>query len=135
MSDDDDQNQGAADPTQPTVDATAPGKQRRRIDQEQAETEIFWQRVLADPVGRRVMWGLLTDGHFLETRFACGPSGFPQAEATWFHAGEQDFALRLYHALIKYDRSGVFVMHDEHDPRFVAKKRSTASRAAAREVV
>ena len=78
----------------------------------------FWKRVFADPIGRQEMWALLTAAHAFEERFACGPNGFPQTEATWFHAGEQSLGLRLYRSWAKIDREGVFKMHDEHDPRY-----------------
>lgn len=93
-------------------------KRQTRSRSEQKQAEKFWKGVLADPVGRREMWRILQDGHCFDTRFACGPNGFPQTEATWFQAGEQAFVLGLYQKWMLVDRAGVFLMHDEHDARF-----------------
>lgn len=96
------------------------------IRREQAET--FWKQIFANPVGRREMWALLQQTHPFETRFACSPTGFPQPEATWFHAGEQDFGLRLYHSWMALDPEGVMSMQREFDPRF--QKRDGPKRKA-----
>lgn len=109
----------------PTVDVATPKGVRRQISkakQAQQETDEFWKAVLKDRIGRRTIWGLLQAGHVFETKFACGPNGFPQSEATWYAKGEQDFALRLYHNLLRLDLTGVHLMHSEHDPRFVTPK-------------
>lgn len=129
MIDDDDQSdnpQGELLPAeQPTVDAgTRKGVRQQKFNAKRLalQGEEFWRKVLADPVGRREVWGLLTAGHAFDTQFACGPNGFPQVEATWFKAGEQAFALRFYHTLCKIDHANVFLMHDEHDARFARRK-------------
>lgn len=97
-------------------------KLKRRLRKEAREAQAFWRGVLADQIGRREVWRLLRDAHVFETRFACGPNGFPQPEATWFHAGEQDFGQRLYRALLRMDLAGVTAMHREHDQDFVENK-------------
>ena len=99
-------------------DARVYRKRRKRLNLERENSQDFWKRVFADPVGRREMWGILCSAHAFEERFACGPSGFPQPEATWFHAGEQSFGLRLYQTWLLFDRNGVMMMHDEFDARF-----------------
>lgn len=119
---------------QPTVDASTRAgvrQQERKVDRERREGEEFWRRTLADPVGRREIWRLLAGeggAHVFEERFAVGPNGFPQTEATWFAAGEQAFGLRLYQHLMRIDRAGVFLMHDEHDQRFAKPKPRRKSR-------
>lgn len=95
-------------------------KRESRRSKEQAKD--FWRRVLADPIGPREIWALLQSCHTFEERFACGPNGFPQVEATWFEAGQQAFGQRLYQTLILYDREAVFKMHDQFDPRFAKPK-------------
>jgi hypothetical protein len=95
-------------------------KARRRSTE--LEAKAFWKSVFADPVGRREIWGLLAQAHPFEERFACGPNGFPQTEATWFHAGEQALGLRIFQSLSIIDREGVFKMLDEYDPRFASAK-------------
>ncbi len=109
---------------QPTVDAGSPKAVKKRLNKLQilaAEETRFWQGVFADPIGRRCMWKLLSESHPFEERFACGPNGFPQAEATWFHAGEQSLGLRIYQAWLAKHPLEVMEMHKEHDPRFGTK--------------
>lgn len=116
--DDDDEQ---PDATRPTVDAADPSRQRdqrRQADLEREQAKLFWTRVLNDPVGQREIWRLLVAAHTFEERFATGPNGFPQPEATWFYAGEQSFGLRFYHMLCRQDRAAVLAMHDLFDSKF-----------------
>jgi hypothetical protein len=110
------------EPAPPPQDNAGSGRElrrkRTRTRTQLKEAEEFWTRVFADPVGRREMWAILQAGHYFEERFACGPNGFPQPEATWFHAGEKALVERLYLSWARFDRAGVFLMHDEHDARF-----------------
>ena len=96
------------------------GRKRRaqKIRIREKQVKEFYERVFADPVGRLVFWNILEACHFKETKFACGPGGFPQPEATWFKAGEQAVGDRLYRTFRKHARSGVMLMEDEHDPDF-----------------
>lgn len=130
MSDDDEPQTDDDDEVRepPVVQATAveTPKQRARRERdgerEQRRAKQFWSGVLADEAGRREIWKLLQASHTFEERFACGPNGFPQVEATWFHAGEQSFGQRLYRMLARLDRAGVLTMHDHHDPEFKTGK-------------
>jgi len=128
MSDDEiqaDDEEEAAPAEQPTVDAGSASNLRKRQTRaivEREKVRRFWSSVLRDETGRKVVWQLLADLHTFEERFACGPSGFPQPEATWFHAGEQAVGLRLYKSLALYDREALFTMHDLYDPAFVKPK-------------
>lgn len=88
------------------------------IEVARLESEQFWQSVFNHPVGRREMWGILKAAHAFETSFACGPNGFPQPEATWFHAGEQAIGMRLFLSWQVFNPEGVLAMLKEHDPRF-----------------
>ena len=110
--------------TPSTVDPNANNKIRDRQKREADEAKRFWSAMLAHPVGRREIWRLLRDCHTFEERFACGPNGFPQPEATWFEAGQQAFGQRLFQSLILMDREATFHMMDEHDPRFAQPKRT-----------
>lgn len=96
------------------------GKKRRAQRQRFSEKQVqdFYARTFADPVGRKVMWEILQACHFRETKFAIGPSGFPQPERTWFEAGEQAVGDRLFNTWRRLDRAGVMLMEDEHDPQF-----------------
>lgn len=98
----------------------------KRVKRASDRAAEFWKQALSNEVGRAELWGILQDCHAFETRFACGPNGFPQPEATWFEAGKQDVGQRLFFTLTKHDRAGAFLMLDEHDPRFAKPKRSKA---------
>jgi hypothetical protein len=87
-------------------------------EEQAAAGDAFWRGVLSTVVGRRVIWGVLASACTFEERFACGPNGAPQPEATWFKAGEQSFGLRFYLKLQFIDREAVWRMHDECDPRY-----------------
>jgi hypothetical protein len=104
------------------ADPAGIAKKFRKIDKERLEAIHWWHQALSTERGRRIVWKLLEDGKCFETTFACGPNGFPQPEATWFHAGAHAYARRLYDTLMLYDRAAVFLMHDENDPRFKRPK-------------
>jgi hypothetical protein len=86
------------------------------------EVQRFWQGVFSDPVGRAEMWGILQQAGTFDDRFGVGPNGFPQPEASWFHMGSRSLGLRLYQSWSAFARDGVFLMQDEHDPRFTRPK-------------
>lgn len=93
---------------------------RKRKDQK----GDFWKACLATPIGRQEIWELLTVRcHTFENRFACGPNGFPQPEATWFQAGEKNVGSEFYQDLLFMDRNGVMAMHEQCDPRYAKPKR------------
>lgn len=125
----DDQSQEELFPTeQPTVDASSIRTlraEKKRIKFEQHQAKQFWLSVFTTESGRREMWDLLDAAHAFDERFACGPNGFPQPEATWFHAGEQAFGLRLYQTWVRDAdlRPLIFKMHDENDHRFKRRVR------------
>lgn len=89
-------------------------RSRRRLEQ----SADFWQKIFDTQIGREEVWKILSECHTFETKFACGPSGYPQSEATWFHAGEQQLGLRLYHSWLIMCPEGVLQMHRENDNRF-----------------
>ncbi len=93
-------------------------RSKLRVRKKLRKAADFWREVLSDPVGRAEMWELLASAHTFETRFACGPNGFPQPESTWFQAGEQDYGLRLFLKWQVMDPAGTLLMLQEHDPRF-----------------
>ena len=105
-------------PTEDSTDARAYARKLSKIEQDKAEAKLFWKQALAHPIGRREIWRILDAAHPFETKFACGPNGFPNEQATWFHAGQQEFGLRLYHSLLLLNREGVLLMQDENDSRF-----------------
>ena len=117
----------AAPALAPTVNAANNESNRarkERIELEAMQAKAFWIEVLRNPVGQRELYRLLEAGHVFEGgfAFACGPAGFPQDCATWFRAGQKDFAERFYLKLAEIDRAGVLAMHDAHDPRFPKPK-------------
>lgn len=107
-------------------DPTKPKPPRReskkdRAERERREADNFWRDCLSSVIGRRELWLLAagaTGAHAFETRFASGPNGFPDPNATWHAKGEQDFGLRLYHQWLRLDPSAVSKMHHENDVRF-----------------
>jgi hypothetical protein len=94
------------------------------------EVQTEYRRLLSTAIGRRLIWELLQTCHTFEQRFANGPNGFPQPDATWFHAGEQSVGLRLYQSLMRIDRAAVFVMHDENDANFAEPVKAPRRRKA-----
>lgn len=105
-----------------TVDPKARVRKQRRIDFERKQATEFWRGVFENPVGRREMWNILRAAHAFEVKFACGPNGFPQTEATWFALGEQQVGQRIWESWTILDRDGAFRMRDEFDPHFARNR-------------
>lgn len=103
---------------QSAVDPKETKKREARKKVLAREDADFIRRMLADPAGRRFMWGLLKDAGTFEEKYGFGPYGHPNREATWRYAGQKDFGLQLYHRLCALDRAGVLSLHDEFDSRF-----------------
>ena len=122
MSDDDElQIADATDAETPADDAGSHKgyvKKLNAIEQRQIEAQKFWEWALGSDIGRRELWGILNEAHTFGEHFACGPNGFPQTEATWFHAGEQSLGMRLFLSWQVFSPEGVMLMLKEHDPRF-----------------
>ena len=93
-------------------------KKLNAIEQRQIEAQKFWEWAFQSDIGRRELWGILKEAHAFGEHFACGPNGFPQPEATWFHAGEQSLGMRLFLSWQVLSPEGVRLMLLEHDPRF-----------------
>jgi hypothetical protein len=109
-----------------TVNAADPAslrESRRTQRRAQEQGDEFWRKVMADEVGRREIWSFLQACHTFEERFACGPNGFPQPEASHYQAGERDTGLRLYRSLMRIDHDKLHQMHVEHDAVFAKSKR------------
>lgn len=81
--------------------------------------EIFWRRMLADPIGRSELWRLLDDLNTFRTEFKIAPAGIPDKYATWFWHGRSTFGFDLYQQMMVIDRGAVLAMHDENDLRFL----------------
>ena len=119
------EDEGPVDQAAETINLSDPRSVRRSRDRqkrERQEADGLWRAVLADKIGRREMWRLLTEAHTFNTDFACGPNGFPQPEATIHNLGRQQWGLKLYHELLRIDHAAVHQMHVEHDPRFIVAK-------------
>ena len=98
-------------------------RQRNTAEFRKRQAREFWRSVFADPIGRREMWGILQEAHAFDTEpFAYGPTGLPCMEATWFKNGAQRLGQKFFQDWSILDRAGVFLMLDEHDPRFVTPK-------------
>ena len=117
----------------PTDDAVSGKSYERKLNAQERdarEAEAFWQQVFNHPIGRREMWRILDAAHTFEERFACGPNGFPNREATWFEAGKQSFGLQLFMSWQRIYPEGVFGMQREHDPRLRPAKPPRKQRGA-----
>ena len=117
------------DGTRNLTDGRKIRRQRKRVDNDAEQASKFWRDVFSTQIGRREMWGLLraaqSDGSPFTPPFVCGPNGFPQSEATWFRAGQYALGQSFYQHWMQNARDGVFLMLDEHDPRFATpRKRS-----------
>jgi hypothetical protein len=122
MSDgDQDEPQIATDIETPVDDAGSTKgyvKKLNAIEIRRLEAQQFWSWALESPIGRRELWGILQEAHVFGEHFACGPNGFPQPEATWFHAGEQSLGMRLFLSWQVLSPEGVLKMLQEHDSRY-----------------
>jgi hypothetical protein len=108
---------------EPNASPSAHKQRVSRIEREEREETEFWRGILADEVGRRVIWKYIAhDLRAFGEPFAYGPNGFPQPEATWFEAGLREAGRRLYQRLGKYDRDNRNRMEDENDPYFKKPK-------------
>ena len=102
-------------------DPAAVRRRAKRLRYDKQESADVWRGIFSTVAGRREMWSILQACHFTETKFSCGPNGFPQTEATWYALGEQSVGQRLFTSWLIMDRDGVLKMLDEHDPRFSGK--------------
>jgi len=116
--DQDQQSEGSGE----LFDAGEPGavkKRETKAQLRQRQSDAWWNKLLSDPVGRREMWGIIqTECHAFEERFATGPNGFPQSEATWFEAGRQSVGQRIWQTMFMRDPAGAMLMLAENDSRF-----------------
>lgn len=119
---DEDHTQPAPDDAEPQFfDAGDPAQvegRRRSKKLQERDSERFWNAVFQTELGRREMYGLLRDAKAFEVRFACGPNGFPQPEATWFQAGESEWGRRMADTWMARHPEEYLLMLRENDPRF-----------------
>ena len=125
MADDDPFNESFVETDIAPADAGDPAAHRKKLTKAalyHREVERFWQGVFGSPIGRAEMWAILQQAGTFDDRFGVGPNGFPQPEASWFHMGARSLGLRLLQSWSALARDGVFLMQDEHDPRFTRPK-------------
>ncbi len=103
------------------ADPGALKRQRTRSRLKARESDRWWTSVLSTELGRREIWRVLESAGWNRTPFACGPNGFPQPEATWFQAGQQEFAWRLFFSLQRIAPELTLLMQQENDSRFARK--------------
>lgn len=99
-------------------------KQKRQIRRKDRESADIWAPMLGTEIGRRELYGILEKCGTFEQRFATGPNGFPQSEATWMHAGEQRVGVWLYLMWLKLDPANTNLMLLENHPELRSKKPS-----------
>jgi hypothetical protein len=107
-------------------DAQSVSRAQTEARHRQEQVADFWKRCLNDPVGRMVFWGLLTDCHTFEERFATTPVGTAYPEAAWFAAGEREVGQRMWRTWVGVDPEAVMKMHQESD--HLALRRTAAPR-------
>ena len=122
MSDEDDLDQPAESSTDDAGEESSVARKRETARLAKENERNFWKRALADPVGRKALWDLLTSLGTFEDKFGVGPNGFPNVESTWCAYGQKSFGLRFYRTLMLADRTAVGSMHDECDPDFIRPK-------------
>lgn len=93
--------------------------------QQQTEEREFLGKIMSSQVGRRWMWGLLTDCRTFEDIFAYGPNGFPDPQQTSFYRGQQQIGQRLWRTLMGQVPELAQQMHAEHDREAHAVTRAT----------
>lgn len=121
MSPDDDSPEDRPEefPVQPdAADPRQVKKLRVRKKLKARAEQAILRGLLAEPEGRRFLWGILFAAHTFETRFASGGYGFPIEHEIWFQAGAQDLGQRLYQSWDFADHQGVSLMLRENDSRF-----------------
>jgi hypothetical protein len=99
--------------------ATRKGVKKQQLLKEAREREEndFWRRVLAEKVGRRMIWEHLADLKAFELPFQYTGMGFPDEKAMLYMAGQIAAGQRLYQKLLRIDREGVYKMQDELDSK------------------
>ena len=125
MTDDPPEDETPPDAAEESVSAADPDQQkriRRRRESVEEKKARFWETVFADPIGRACMWEILQTASWSKDRFANGPAGFPDANATFFQAGQRSIGDALFYSWLKASRDGVMMMLDENDERFYVPK-------------
>lgn len=92
-----------------------------QVDEQQDATRIsareeaqFWRMVLTDRIGKRVLFDLLTMLKAFESSpFSATPIGFPDPQATFFHAGQIEQGRAVYQKLAIMARKELFELQDE----------------------
>lgn len=90
--------------------------------QQQREERDFELGLLGSQVGRRWVWGLLTDCRTFDDIFAFGPNGFPDPHQTSFCQGQKAIGQRLWRKLLGSAPELVEQMHREHDPALMGSE-------------
>lgn len=124
MTDETDGEHPLPDPRE-VVDAGSPegvARATKERNRKQSRSDELWTAFLATPIGREQIWAVLQDLGTWETRYGCGPNGFPQETQTYFNLGQRDYGLRLYRSLLVIDGPMVLLMHTENDPAFKKAK-------------
>lgn len=97
---------------------------------EQEEDDRWLASCLATKIGRRVLFKHFNINGLWDTKFGCGPTGFPHPEATWHELGRKDVVRRLYDRLQRLDHPSVFLMMCENDPVYAASQPAEVRRAS-----
>lgn len=111
----------------PVQRSAVEGKRERRARESVAEKDrrelaAWLSKQLADPIGRKFLWGLLEASDAFSIQLGFGPHGHPHPEGSWLNLGRHEFGQRLYHSWSALDRAGTLSLMDEFHPHFPKPK-------------
>lgn len=110
-------------------DASDPKKIRRKVRQKKLvdeNSDAFWKRVLADPVGRHEFWQILDKSQAFGLPIGFAPNGSTSTEATLYKIGQQQLALSLFRKWLLLAPELVYLMLEEHRLDRAGPQRSKA---------
>lgn len=99
----------------------------RKVRNAMRDAVDFWSMVMGSEDGRRAVWALLQMAHPFETIFGIA-GGFPQAEASWLHAGRQGAGFDQYLHLLALVPELTTLMLIENEPRLVTAMKALSEK-------
>ncbi len=100
------------------VDPNRIRRKKQKLLSADQQSDAFWGRVFADPVGRREMWTLLNKLHPFDVQMGLTPVGFTDERRTWMELAVQLSGQQIYQDWFTRFPEEVSLMRSENDPRF-----------------
>lgn len=122
MTGDEPEDDEPVDETPNAADPVSQAEQRKHQKNREDRYTEFWKRVLADQVGREVMYQLMADCGTFSFPVAATPAGFPDREQTWFLLGKKSIGEALRDRLELADYQALHRMYEEYHPKFMKPK-------------